>query len=278
MNKKTLPVAVYTIIFFICIGYTRGRLLPVYTDDFERTIQIFSYQLDYHDTYAPVFSSHSIQRVETLREEDDVNMSKKVYLTFDDGPSPRTGEILEILKRHDIKATFFVVINKDEYIPFMIQAVQEGHTIGVHSATHKYKEIYRSVDNYLQDFSKCYDYIQTHTGYAPFIFRFPGGSVNNYNESTRKDIVREMIRRGFIYFDWNVESGDSAAGMSADAIYKNVIDGCKGKERAVVIMHDSYTKNTTVSALDRIITTLKEDGWEFHVLDNEMKPVIFRMK
>ena len=171
-----------------------------------------------------------------------------------------------------------LVVNKDEYIPYMIRAVNEGHTIGVHSASHRYKEIYRSVDDYLQDFTQCYDYINTHTGYSPTIFRFPGGSVNNYNRATRKDIAREMIRRGFVYFDWNVESNDSASGMSADAIYKNVMEGCKGKQRAVILMHDSFTKNTTVTALERIINDLKKDGWDFAVLNNEVKPVIFRMK
>jgi len=148
----------------------------------------------------------------------------------------------------------------------------------VHSASHKYKEIYKSVDAYLQDFTLCYDYIQNNTGYSPTIFRFPGGSVNNYNKNIRRDIVREMTRRGFIYFDWNVESNDSSSGMSADAIYKNVIEGCKGKQRAVIVMHDSFTKNTTVRALDRIITALKEDGWKFATLNNEIKPVIFRLK
>ena len=201
-----------------------------------------------------------------------------VYLTFDDGPSPRTGEILDILKKHDVKATFFVIKNKDEYIPYMKRAAEEGHSIGVHSYTHKYKEIYASIDAYLADFTRCYDYIYRNTGYSATIYRFPGGSVNNHNRPTRKEIAAEMSRRGYIYFDWNVESGDSASGISRNTIYNNVIDGCKGKKRAVIIMHDSTGKNSTVQALDDIITTLKADGWQFAPLTNEVKPVIFRMK
>ncbi len=277
MKIRLKAAAVYRVIFSVCVMYCAENLKRTEDSRYDTAIKTISYQLDYENTYSPVFSSYKEDIQETAREEQPME-EKTVYLTFDDGPSPRTDEILDILKKHDVKATFFVVINKDEYIPYMKRAVNEGHAIGVHSASHRYKEIYRSVDDYLQDFTRCYDYINTHTGYSTTIFRFPGGSVNNYNKNTRKDIVREMLRRGFIYFDWNVESNDSASGMSADAIYKNVIEGCKGKQRAVIIMHDSFTKNTTVAALDRIITRLKEDGWKFAVLDNEVKPVIFRMK
>lgn len=277
MKIRMKAAAVYRAIFSVRLIACAGKIKQENDSRYTAVIETFTYQLNYENTYSPVFSRFTGVLQEMAQEEQPMG-SKTAYLTFDDGPSPRTDEILDILSRHGIKATFFVVVNKDEYIPYMIRAVNEGHTIGVHSASHKYKEIYRSVDDYLQDFTQCYDYINTHTGYSPTIFRFPGGSVNNYNRSTRKDIVREMIRRGFVYFDWNVESNDSASGMSADAIYKNVMEGCKGKQRAVILMHDSFTKNTTVTALERIINDLKKDGWDFAVLNNEVKPVIFRMK
>ncbi len=276
MKSRFKTVIIYGVIFFSCLLYCGEKFSFSDESQYNEAIKTISYQLNYENTYSAVFSAYKNDIQETVREEP--TEEKTAYLTFDDGPSPRTDEILDILKSHDVKATFFVVVNKDEYIPYMIRAVEEGHTIGVHSASHKYKEIYRSVDDYLQDFTRCYDYILNNTGYSPTIFRFPGGSVNNYNKDTRKDIVREMTRRGFIYFDWNVESNDSASGMSADAIYKNVMEGCKGKQRAVIVMHDSFTKNTTVQALDRIISALKEDGWNFAALNNEIKPVIFRLK
>jgi len=277
VKSRFKTVVVYRVLFFCCMLYCGDKFSSTDNIRYNEAIKTISYQLDYENTYSPIFSSYTNDILETIREEQPVE-EKTAYLTFDDGPSPRTDEILDILKKNDVKATFFVVVNKDEYIPYMVRAAREGHTIGVHSASHKYKEIYKSVDAYLQDFTLCYDYIQNNTGYSPTIFRFPGGSVNNYNKNIRRDIVREMTRRGFIYFDWNVESNDSSSGMSADAIYKNVIEGCKGKQRAVIVMHDSFTKNTTVRALDRIITALKEDGWKFATLNNEIKPVIFRLK
>ena len=273
-NRKSV-IAIYFLLFMACIWCSSN----IQNDSqYERTMRKFEYQLGYKDTYSKEFAYYSDDVSETALEESEIPKEKTIYLTFDDGPSPRTEEILDILKKHNIKATFFVVKCKDEYIPYMKRAVEEGHMIGVHTASHKYNEIYKSVDAYLRDFTECYDFVLENTGKAPTIFRFPGGSVNNYNASTRKEIVREMTRRGFTYFDWNVESGDSASKASAQTIYNNVINGCKGKQRGVIIMHDSIGKNTTVEALEDIIVKFEEDGWKFASLDNTVKPMIFRMK
>lgn len=280
MKSRKVASVTYLIIFLACIWQSTGYISSYRQSEYEKAIETMSYQLKYRNAYATPYSEYSQTILETAAEEENTTetQQKTVYLTFDDGPTTRTGEILDILKKYDVKATFFVIKNKEEYVQYMQRAVAEGHTIGVHSASHKYKEIYKSVDSYLSDFTECYDYIYAATGYSPTIFRFPGGSVNNYNADTRRDIVREMSRRGFVYFDWNVESNDSSSNLSADTIYNNVIKGCKGKQRAVVIMHDSIGKKTTVEALDRIIPSLKEDGWTFAPLANEVKPVIFKMK
>ncbi len=272
INKKNI-IGIYLAIFLICAVYCSTNISPENQSEFDRQIEMYRYQLDYTFTYSPDFSNKVLQV-----DEPEEPKQKVAYLTFDDGPTPRTSEILDILKEHNIKATFFVIRNKDEYTSYMKRAAEEGHTVAVHSSSHKYKEIYRSVDDYLEDFTRCFDYIYDATGIRPTIFRFPGGSVNNYNSHSRRDIVAEMTRRGFVYFDWNVESGDSRSGMSADTIYNNVIKGCKNRRRRVIIMHDSINKKTTVEALKRIIPKLKEDGWSFAALDNEVKPMIFKMK
>ena len=276
MKNRSIALTVYIIVFFSCVWTISTKAEEESKSDFNRQINKLAYQLGYEQTYSPVYSSYSNTVMETNTTPQ--GEEKMVYLTFDDGPSHVTGHILDILKEHDVKATFFVMKAKDEYIPYMKRAVEDGHTIGVHTASHKYKEIYASVDAYLADFTECYNYIYEHTGVEPTIFRFPGGSVNNYNSATREDIAREMLRRGFIYFDWNVESADSGKTLPAETIYNNIISGCKGKNRAVIIMHDSATKSTTAQALGAVITQLKADGWQFAPLTNEVKPVIFKMK
>lgn len=277
MKNKTLPLMLYMMVFFGCVWQVSENAQQDATSDFNRQMKKLSYQLDYSQTYSPVFSPYSDVQYEEVNT-DLPQEEKMVYLTFDDGPSPRTAEILDILKKHDVKATFFVIKTKDEYVAYMKRALEEGHSLGVHSYSHKYKEIYASTDAFLADFTRCYNYIYENTGYSPTIYRFPGGSVNNHNAATRMEIAQEMARRGYIYFDWNVESNDSTSKISSDSIYNNVINGCKGKKRAVIIMHDSSGKTATVRALDKIITTLKADGWQFAPLSNEVKPVIFRMK
>lgn len=279
MKKRIAVTAVYLALAAVCVIFA-AKDSEAGGQSFQDTVNMLEYQLDYPRLYCRQYSPHieevtkAVRSGESLEEENEV---KTVYLTFDDGPSPRTEEILDILEKHEVKATFFVIKN-EKYTEYMEMAAQKGHTIGIHSASHKYREIYESVDAYLRDFQRCYDFVYQNTKIQPSVFRFPGGSVNNYNVNTRKDIVAEMTRRGFVYFDWNVESSDGTGKLSADTIYNNVINGCKGKNRAVVIMHDSIDKKTTVRALDRIITHLKEDGWTFAAIDADVKPVIFRMK
>ncbi len=259
-----LVIAVVVIISFS----TNGTDLA--NTNFNKAIDTLSYQLQNPHLYALKLD----ESVETISSEEKV-----VYLTFDDGPSPRTGEILDILKEYNIKATFFVLQpQEEEYSEYLIRAADEGHSIGIHTSSHKYKEIYESVESYLLDFENAYSYIKTTTGLTPNIFRFPGGSVNNYNKDIINDLVKEMTRRGFVYFDWNVESNDSNENLSSNSIYNNVIEGVGEKERAIIIMHDSYTRKTTVEALDEIIKTLLEKGYVFKTLDETVDPIQFKLK
>jgi peptidoglycan/xylan/chitin deacetylase (PgdA/CDA1 family) len=206
-----------------------------------------------------------------------IEQENTVYLTFDDGPSNLTPKVLEILKKNDIKATFFVVGKPDsESRKIMKRIVDEGHAIGVHSYSHDYRRIYQSVDAYLDDFYKMYNLIYEATGVEPSIFRFPGGSVNSYNKDIYNEIVEEMNRRGFTYYDWNVSSSDTKTNASVKSIRNNVLNGIAQGKRSIVLMHDSSAKNNTVAALDVIIRELKSRGTNFDILTNEVKPIVFK--
>lgn len=134
-----------------------------------------------------------------------MDVDNAVYLTFDDGPSARTDEILEILDKYGVKATFFVVgANEEGDLERMQKIVAAGHTLAIHSYSHDYKKIYASVEAYLEDFNQMFCQIYEATGVKPQIFRFPGGSVNSYNVGIHQQLIAEMTRRGFVYFDWNV--------------------------------------------------------------------------
>ena len=194
---------------------------------------------------------------------EETNDKKVCYLTFDDGPDRNnTARVLDVLKEYDVKATFFVVYKdyKEERALYK-RIVEEGHTIGVHTASHNYNKIYSSVDAYLDDFSRCAEQIESVTGVKPEVFRFPGGSVNGYNSQIYREIIAEMTRRGYTYYDWNVSCGDAAAVyVSASKIVNNVLSSSNGIKRKIILMHDGTGHSTTADALPRVIEGLRKQG------------------
>ena len=159
----------------------------------------------------------------------------------------------------------------------MRDIVAEGHTLGMHSYSHKYKEIYSSVEAYLDDMYKMYSQIKEATGVTPTVFRFPGGSINAYNTQINQEIISEMLRRGFVPYDWNISSEDAAATPpSAQVIVSSVSAQAQRVNRGVVLMHDSDYKYTTVAALPELIDTLTEQGFSFSEIKPETQPVVFQ--
>ncbi len=196
----------------------------------------------------------------------------KAYLTFDDGPSIYTNEILDILSEYEVKATFFVINTKiKNYDIILKRIVDEGHTLGMHSATHNYEKIYKSVSAFVSDLNKNFTYIWEATGVRPQIMRFAGGSINNYNSGIAGDLIKNISERGFVYYDWNVSTGDASLPRpDADRIVRNVLDNINGRDRIIILAHDTITKGETVKALPRIIEGVREAGFEFDRLTPEI--------
>lgn len=223
------------------------------------------YQALYPDFYAPqTYSANSAP-------------NKTAYLTFDDGPSGNTDIILQTLQEENVKATFFVVgTDNADNLARMRRIVQEGHTIGMHSYSHSYKKIYASVEAFLKDMYQVFNLIKDTTGVTPTCFRFPGGSINSFNKAVYKDIKAEMIRRGFVPYDWNVSSGDaSTTKYTPEQLTGHVLNGIGSKSRIIVLMHDSSSKENTAQAVRQIIIGIREKGFIFAPLDYQTKPILF---
>lgn len=222
----------------------------------------------YQDIYPDMYASEYIAAK---------NEGKIAYLTFDDGPSVLTPRVLEVLDRYDIKATFFVTYKESEDLrKYYSEIVDKGHTIAVHTASHDYEDIYKSVYAYMDDFYKMYDCIYEQTGVRASLFRFPGGSHNGYNYGNiMPSIILEMERRGFKYYDWNVSTGDGGNWASPQDILNRVKDQSEGRDRLVVLMHDSASKNATLEALPDVIEYLNSEGYAFGALSSDVKPVQF---
>ena len=201
--------------------------------------------------------------------------NKKVYLTFDDGPSDNTNTILDILKQYKVKATFFVIQKTDQVsIEKYKRILQEGHTLAMHSSSHVYAKIYNSLDDYIKDVSGLQDYLYSVTGYKPTIYRFPGGSSNTVSKISMNDCAAYLNSAGITYFDWNVSSGDAATGqLPADTITNNIISGVEQWDSSVVLMHDANEKMTTVQALPGILQKLIDMGDEVLPITEKTTPV-----
>lgn len=183
---------------------------------------------------------------------------RRVYLTFDDGPSSNTDRILDILDEYGVKATFFVV-GKEGYADQYRRIVEDGHTLGMHSYSHKYSEIYVSQEAYAQDLTKLHDFLYELTGVDCDIVRFPGGSSNSVSQVDMHELIAYLDEEGMTYFDWNVSSGDATGHYkNANQIAANVLDNIDKYNNAVVLFHDAAGKDSTVEALPLIIEKILE--------------------
>lgn len=201
-----------------------------------------------------------------------------VYLTFDDGPSDTgtTEKILDILKSEGVKATFFVTSNGPDYL--IKREFDEGHTVGLHTSTHRYSYIYGSVDNYFEDLTTVRNRVYRITGTYSNIIRFPGGSnntvSNRYSNGIMNTLTKEAINRGYTYFDWNISAGDAGHCSSSNCVYKNVVNNLSKNKSNVVLMHD--IKSYTANALKDIIEYCKLNGYTFKVIDENTNPIRFK--
>lgn len=186
-------------------------------------------------------------------------VAHKVYLTFDDGPSDKTGEILDILEKYDVKATFFVVGREGPQAEeAMRRIVEEGHTLGMHSCTHKYDEIYASVENFAADFEKEQDYLYDVTGVRSMVYRFPGGSSNTVSQIDMGEFAKYLDSQGVRFFDWNISSGDGGSFLvPVETLIENCTATIRDHGTSVVLMHDAVGKTTTREALPVIIETIQ---------------------
>lgn len=197
------------------------------------------------------------------------NGRKTVYLTIDDGPSENTQAVLDILDRYNAKATFFVVGHNPDYYSMIAEAFKRGHTIGMHTYSHNYAEVYASPENYFADLDAIGQVVKEQIGFVPCFIRFPGGSSNEISAEYYGGIMSELAeavqQRGYQYWDWNLSVGDGDDHSAEELVGYGTepVD----TENIVLLCHDSATKATTVEALPAIIEHYQGLGYSFEALD-----------
>ncbi len=281
--KKILVRTNFTVLFVLfasCIGLLiRNAILSERIDKVNDELKNAEKKLAETSETSETKPEEETKEIETedlsnVTVNPELVYEKIAYLTFDDGPSENTGNILDILDRYNVKATFFVNgkegdANEERYR----QIVERGHSIGLHSYTHDFGQVYESMESFSQDTERIRTYIQAVTGVDSHIYRFPGGS-----STTRTTHMLEYIdyiqSNGFEYYDWNVSSGDAApVTLTPEAIIENVMNGVTGHNRVIILMHDSAVRDTTVEALPIIIENLFNEGYEILPIVETTTPV-----
>ncbi len=198
---------------------------------------------------------------------------KKVYLTFDDGPSENTIKILEVLEKYGVLATFFVNGRTDNNSLLMYnEMAKRGHTLGLHSFTHIYDNIYASLDNFKADLEKIDGLLQSVCGYKSIFYRFPGGSSTSRAKGNMDLFLNYLNENGYIYQDWNVSNDDAVITYKdSNDMANSVLEAIKKHEVSMVLMHDAANKDMTVEALPIIIDKLIKEGYEILPITKETK-------
>ena len=223
-------------------------------------------------TYTAVYTAKDRSGNETTVErkivvEENPELEEKiVYLTFDDGPSENTGKILDILKKYNAKATFFVTGNNQKHDDLMKRAHDEGHSIGLHTYTHDYAKLYASEEAYFDDLQKISDLVEKVTGEKSYLIRFPGGSSNTVSKKYVPGLMTKLTKavqeKGYQYFDWNCDSTDAEGNNRP--VEKLVANATSSSQKHInILMHDTDAKDTTVEALPKIIEYYRAKGYTF---------------
>jgi peptidoglycan/xylan/chitin deacetylase (PgdA/CDA1 family) len=203
---------------------------------------------------------------------------KVIYLTFDDGPSyVITSRVLDTLKEKEVKATFFVVGNKIEGREDILKRInEEGHALGLHTYSHKYKQIYSSVDKFIEEMDSTAKEVDRVLGFTPKAIRFPGGSKPFLNF----DLLEKLHEREYKIYDWNASLSDGLNyNISTDRLVKEahkVVGGDNSK--VFLLLHCDQTNKATAKALPIIIDYYKNLGYQFKIINEDTPEYYFRFK
>ncbi len=212
--------------------------------------------------------------VDLATYQKDLNQGKKViYLTFDDGPSVVTNKILDILKENNVKATFFLIGNQIDGLEDTVKRIHsEGHSIGLHSYTHKFKRIYSNKNTFIKEMVQCREKINEVVGISPNIIRFPGGSRKHLTES----YLNKLHSCNFKIYDWNMETIDGVKPKTPpDRLYRQATKNSEEMSSIILLMHCDYMHKNTCKALPKIISYYKDKGYEFKPITEDTPELYF---
>ena len=211
-----------------------------------------------------ILTEEEINRIKNIYKAEE----KRVFLTFDDGPSQKvTIPILDFLNQENIKANFFVLGSRVELYPEIVKrAYEEGHYIANHGYSHKYSQIYMSSSSVLDEYSKTNQAVRNAIGnqlYNTNIFRFPGGSIGGKYNDLKNEAKCILEQNNIASIDWNALNGDAEGLKTEEALLNRLKETVNNKNSIVILMHDAADKTKTYKVLPQIVQYLRQEGYEF---------------
>ena len=277
LNKIKVALAFFIVVLIVLIVFTSIRLVQMY----KVSKSVYAYDLWINEVNAEISAREEAEKARflPLNEQELENFSniykhqdnKRVFLTFDDGPSTSvTPYILDLLAEQNIKATFFVLGSKVEANPNLVKReYDEGHYIANHGYSHKYSEMYSSTQNVLDEYNKTNDLIKNAIGnenYNSLVFRFPGGSSGGPYNDLKQEAKELLKQNGIASVDWNALTNDAAGANTKEKIMENFYNTVQNKTSIVILMHDAPDKILTYECLPEIIQYFKDNGYEFKTM------------
>lgn len=277
MNKWKIFIVVLIVLIIILLSIYGGIKYAKYMKDkkLEQELQKEQEILEEQKRIEQEKEAKRLKNANPLTEEqmntiENIYTSeeKRVFLTFDDGPTTSvTPFILDLLKQENIKATFFVLGNRAKSNPDLIKReFEEGHYIANHGYTHKYSSIYTNSQTVLDEYNYTENCIQEalqNPDYHSRVFRFPGGSVGGYYKNIKREAKSYLRQNGIVSLDWNSLSKDAEGAHTKETLLQNVINTVGNKQSVVILMHDASDKILTYETLPSVIQYLRENGYSF---------------
>ena len=289
LNKKKIAILVLCILILICLIITIKHTITTMKGykiykQYETQLQSLKYQDEKEQQKKKEEEEKAKQaKIPKLTEEGKNNVdniyksdTKRAFLTFDDGPSEVTNQILDTLKQEKVKATFFVLGSNVKALPNVVKRIyDEGHYIANHGYSHVYSKIYASPQTVLDEFNQCNDAVKEAIQvpeYNSHLFRFPGGLAGG-KYATIKNEANELLKQNEVmHVDWNSLTGDAETNnLSIEFELQRLRETSEGKNSLIILMHDAQAKKTTADALPNIIAYLKEQGYKFESFYNIIK-------
>lgn len=267
--KRIKRIIVGTCIFLLLFPTILSIILMFKVSSLERQIQVIAENRKQEETLAGNEAEAKSKKKQV--KPTAIPEKKRVYLTFDDGPGAQTGKILDVLKKEDVKATFFVTGKEDEFAKKLYKRiVNEGHTLGMHSYSHIPDVLYDSEESFAKDFKQIYELLYQVTGKKPMFYRFPGGSGNESISVPVQSLIEILQEKNVTYMDWNVISpdiGDSST--SKQQMVSSIVEGVNEFDASVVLLYDSEERPLAAKALPSLIQRLKNENYELLPMDGD---------